>query len=113
MTSKKNNVNTTSLPNEQELLSNYENPNYPYSFASKKTVYKYFPHLDKKVIDKTLLKSNIHTSFKKYRKPKQYLPIYVHGKRELFQVVLVKFFLVKKNIFFFLDGYHIHGWEKS
>ena len=49
----------------------------------------YFPHLSKRVIDKTLDKSAIHASFKKFRKPKQHSPIYVHHKREVLQLDII------------------------
>ena len=68
------------------LLAKYNNKENPYSFGSRKTVYKYFPNLNRKVIDQTLLKSNVVTKFKKHRKPSSFLPVYVHARQELFQL---------------------------
>ena len=63
-------------PTTDDLITNYHNSNYPYAFGSRKTVYRYFPHLKQSDIDDTLLKSSISTKFKKYKKPCQFLPIY-------------------------------------
>ena len=59
-----------------KLLKTFHNSDYPYAFGSRKTVYKFFPHLTKKQVDTALLKSSISTKFKKYKKPRQFLPIY-------------------------------------
>ena len=60
----------------EDLLAKYHNKDNDYAFGSKKTVYRYFPHLKRKVVDKTLLKSRVFTKFKKYKRPRQYLPVY-------------------------------------
>ena len=63
----------------------------PYSFSSKRQVYKNYPHLPRSTIDKALLKSDTYTRFKPYRKPKHFSPIYVSQLRELWQADLAFF----------------------
>ena len=76
----------TDKQNSALTLENYHNPDNPYSYGSQKTVQRFFPHLSKEEIDKTLQQSDVFTKYKQYRRPRQYLPIYVHEKRALSQV---------------------------
>lgn len=85
---------------DHDLLAKYNNKANDYSFGSRKTVYKYFPHLKKKIIDKTLLKSPIITKYKKYKKPRKYLPVY--GKltcRNIEDLFLLFQFMRSENYF--------------
>ena len=63
----------------------------PYSFSARKLVYRNYPHLPRSTVDKALLKSEIYTKYKPYRKPKSYSPIYVSQLRELWQADLAFF----------------------
>ena len=70
-------------------LKGYHNPILPYSYGSYKTVSDHFPTINRKKINETLLKSDIYTKHRQYRKPRQYLPIYVHEIREQFQLDII------------------------
>ena len=85
-------INQTSSGRDMDnqfLLDNYHNPQKPYSFGSKKTVRSFFPHESSKKINKTLQQSDVFTKYRQYHRPRQYLPIYVHEKRELFQMDII------------------------
>ena len=99
--SKHHQPHTTQPTKSKFLVENYHNTEFPYSYGSRKTVYSFFPHLDRKNIDNTLLHSDSFTKYRQYRRPRQYLPIYVHSKRELFQLDIIYMDGAKKDN----DGY--------
>ena len=87
-----NDVGSTNPPTTAAAglsVESYHNPANPYSYGSRKTVQSFFPTVSSKNIDDTLQQSDIYTKFRQYRRPRQYLPIYVHEKRELFQMDII------------------------
>lgn len=89
-------------PTEKLSLDNYHNKANDYSYGSRRTVYKFFPNLSgikgsKKKIDKVLSQSDIHTKFKKYKRPRSYIPVYVHRLREQFQCDVIHMLGKKKD----------------
>ena len=72
------------------LLQSYHS-NEGFSFGGKHLMYKNYPKINKKDIDKALSTSDIYTKYKQYSKPRKYSPIFVRNKRELFQCDLISF----------------------
>ena len=70
-------------------LTDYHS-NLPFSFSGKNIVYKAFPNVPRKLIDKKLAESEIYTKFKEHKKIKT-SPVYVYNKRDLFQADLAFF----------------------
>ena len=91
-------------------LEDYHNPAKPYSYASRNTVRATFvPNSRKRgggggqsggggskskkaktaAVDQVLHQSQVYTKFRQYKRPRQFLPIYVHEKREQFQMDII------------------------
>ena len=73
--------------------------NLPFSFSGKNIVYRAYPKVPRKQLDKTLAESASYSKFKQYKKTKT-SPIYVMQKRQLFQADLAFFtapHLVEQN----------------
>ena len=64
--------------------------NLPFSFSGKNIVYRAYPKVPRKQLDKTLAESASYSKFKQYKKTKT-SPIYVMQKRQLFQADLAFF----------------------
>ena len=62
-----------------------------WSFGNVKTIKSKFPDKTSKEIQKFLDKDEIYTRFKQHKKAKNYSPIFVYKKRELFQADVVFF----------------------
>ena len=70
-------------------LSDYH-ANLPYSYSGKNIVYKAYPKISRKLLDKKLAESDVYSKFKRFKKIRT-SPIYVYRKRELFQADLAFF----------------------
>ena len=82
-------------------LEEYHDSSKPYSYASRKRVHAAFPpppphhggggavKKHKGQIDQTLHMSEVYTKFRQYKRPRQYLPVYVHERREQFQMDII------------------------
>ena len=70
-------------------LNDYHS-NLGFSFSGKNVVYRAFPTIPRKQLDKSLALSATYSKFKQYRKNKT-SPIYVTRKRQLFQADLAFF----------------------
>ena len=70
-------------------LNDYHS-NLGFSFSGKNVVYRAFPTIPRKQLDKSLALSATYSKFKQYRKNKT-SPIYVIRKRQLFQADLAFF----------------------
>ena len=69
-------------------LEDYHNPTKPYSYASRNTVHA-ATKKKKADVGKVLHQSQVYTKFRQYKRPRQFLPIYVHEKREQFQMDII------------------------
>ena len=79
-------------------LNDYHS-NLGFSFSGKNVVYRSFPNVSRKKLDKSLAKSQIYSKFKQIRRTKT-SPYYVIRKRQLFQADLAFFtgsHLVEQN----------------
>lgn len=63
----------------------------PHSFGGKYHAYEHYPDVGRKVIEEAFAKNDIYSKFKPYKKPKNYNPVYVWRKRQLFQADVIKF----------------------
>ena len=70
-------------------LEDYHNPTKPYSYASRNTVHAANPGKKKADVAKVLHQSQVYTKYRQYKRPRQFLPIYVHEKREQFQMDII------------------------
>jgi hypothetical protein len=72
----------------------------PWSFGNSKRILQYENEVTKKSADEFLAQNESYTRFRQHRKSKNYSPIYVYKKRELFQADVVFFTdenMVKEN----------------
>ena len=72
----------------------------PYSFGGKYRIYKYYP---RKEVDEAIKENDTYSRFKQYKKSRNYVPIYVYRKRELFQSDVV--FFTRPEMVAQNDGY--------
>ena len=52
----------------------------PYSYGGKYRLYEYF---GKRKVNDIISKSDIYTSFKQYKKPRKYYPLYLYSRFDL------------------------------
>lgn len=67
------------------------NSDLPHSFGGKYLSYAHYSDRSKKNIDQAFAKNDIYSRFLPYKKPREYNPVYVYRKRQLFQADTVKF----------------------
>ena len=72
----------------------------PFSYGGK---YRLFDYFEKGNVDDIISKSYIYTRFKQHRKLKNYSPIFVYSRRELFQSDVV--FFTNKDMIEVYNGY--------
>ncbi len=76
---------------KQEIRDHYTS-NKPWSYGGISQIYRHFKgQISKKEIENILASNNVYTSFKRRKKSKQFSPIYVFKKRELWQADTVFF----------------------
>lgn len=95
------------------------NSDLPHSFGGKYRSYTHYSDVSKKDIDQAFVKNDIYTKFHPYKKPREYNPVYVYRKRQLFQADTVKFTdpLMKKatgksNLLVIIDAFTKMIWLK-